>query len=185
MINLLPELYKLQFSREYRWRVAVIALLFLDALVITASILLVPSFLQSAVPATGAALPAVTKDAAKQAANLHAGLLAQTATLSTALKALTSGATPVPFFTDVMTAIGADKPKAVSVTSISYSLNSVSDDSSVSAALVMRGVAATRDDLARFVAALKAEKQVSNVQVPISDYAADTSVPFTITVTAS
>jgi len=184
MINLLPELYKLQFSREYRWRVAVTVLLFLDALAIAASILLVPSFLQSAELGVVVSTP-TTKEASSQAAALHAGLLAQTATLSTVLKALTSGGSAAPLFTDVMTRIDADKTKAISITSVNYALAARGAGGNASAVLVMHGMAATRDDLAQFVAALKAEKYINNVQVPISDYAADSDVPFTITVTTS
>ncbi len=181
MINLLPELYKLRFSREYHWRVVIMTLIFIDVVIIIGTILLGPVYFAARVQAETAATQA--QSIAKKD-NLHAGLVAETATLSATLKALSSIPSTALLFTDVMPLISADKTSAISITGINYTLGSKSGTTQ-SVTLVLTGTATTRNSLAAFISILKNESRISSVTIPISDYAADINVPFTITIIAS
>lgn len=181
MINLLPEQYKLRFSTEYRWRVAIVIMVFIDALIVIGMTLLVPVYLYSHAEAT---TTATQVEHTSQASNLHDGLVAQTATLSATLKALNDASLSTISFTKIMSIVSGDKTNADRITGINYTINAA-PGKTTTITLVLQGTAATRNDLANFVATLKGESRITNVNIPISDYAADTDVPFNITITAS
>lgn len=179
MINLLPESYKVIFSREYRWRVAVVLMVFVDAVIIIGVALLGPVYIEARLDASTAANQARSVEKKN---DLHTSLITETATLSATLKALSTTSPTPMLLTDIMPIISADKTTNISITSIDYTTNSSGANTIT---LTLTGTATTRNSLAAFISALKGEKRISNVAIPISDYAADTNVPFTITITAS
>ena len=115
--------------------------------------------------------------------DLHSNLIAETTTLSITLKALNSTSPASMLFTDIMPIISRDKTSSISITNITYALSSAKNTKTIT--LELTGVATTRDSLASFINILKGEPSISSVTIPISDYAADTNVPFTITIIAS
>jgi Tfp pilus assembly protein PilN len=177
MINLLPEQYKKSFISEYRLRVAVVLVGFLCLGGIAADGLLLPTYIssrQSQAPGSVTKAASKATAAGPSPAALHAELVAQTATLSQTLSVLSTTGSQNQAFTDIIPTILDQKPRGVSITNITYVLGGT---------VQISGTAATRDELAAFQAALQNQSTISLVNIPISDFAGDTDISFSITIT--
>jgi Tfp pilus assembly protein PilN len=80
-----------------------------------------------------------------------------------------------PYFSKILPQLLNDKPKGVSITSISFTRASKDD------ALYINGTASSRDALRQFSANLKSNSEFSDVDVPVSNFAKSKENDFSIT----
>ncbi|HVX90080.1 MAG TPA: hypothetical protein VHC20_00245 [Candidatus Paceibacterota bacterium] len=180
MINLLPPDRSRAFRRNYFIRLATVAFMLLTALVVIHGILLLPSYLyataevraeQAALVNTSANADATAESAASELATLKASA-AHLAELKNTPSA--SGA--------VRVVLGVPHP-GVSLASITYT--PPTGGNAQSAKMVLSGTAATREELRSYNLALTGAPFVTSVDLPISAYAEDTDIAFSMTITGT
>ncbi|HEV7121749.1 MAG TPA: hypothetical protein VGN56_02910 [Candidatus Paceibacterota bacterium] len=179
LTNLLPKHLIRAFRRKYFLRVATLACLLLAGLVIVHGLLLVPSYMyahnevarQNAQLATLNANLHTTEEVqvrarlSKLSANIaYLDQLATTTTASAALRA----ALAVPRAGITLSGFTFAPPAGKTPGTMGIS-----------------GVAATRDTLRAYALALGQLPFVTNADLPISAYAQDNNIPFTITLTGT
>lgn len=176
LTNLLPEARKELIVREYRFRLGVVAALLLSLLVGVAAILLVPTYIF---------LVANTNAKETRLTDIKASLSSgEEVALSKRLSTLSSNASSL---------ISLSKTSSVSVllrsvlavprTGITLSgFTHTAATGKLNGALTLSGIAATRDVLRNYQLALQNESFVSSAELPVSVYAQDSNIAFTITI---
>lgn len=174
MINLLPENNKKQLLTEYHYRVIVVALIAVIAVIIIGITLLVPSYVLSSLQQEASRQTIAGANSTNVAE--HKKLLDQLNAIKRTLKAIDEPQhmplAPTVFFTTIVN----DKLSAITITSFNYTLGDKSTASIV-------GHANTREDLQAFAEKLKNDPTFSAVNLPISIFAKDKDLSFTITLT--
>jgi Tfp pilus assembly protein PilN len=171
MINLLPEREKHELLKEYRLRVVVIVLVAACVLVAVSLLLLVPAYVLSNYQQQISRSRIATANQA--AVDKHAELIKQIQQVKQTIGVLqTPAKTIVP--TDALNVVLRNKSAGISLTSLEYSATDFS--------VALGGIAKTREDLARFSTAIKADSQVESVDFPISSLAKDTNLSFNVSI---
>jgi hypothetical protein len=180
LTNLLPQAQKRAFRRLYFSRLIAVAL-FLGALFVLAqAILLTPTYLyangeakrqRAELEAANAAAQTSEEQEARARASLLNTTVASLARLSSA-----------PQATAAVRAVLAVPRPGVSLTGFAFAAPSGSNTSS---RMQVSGVAATRDSLRQYASALGALPFVTSADLPISAYAKEKDIPFTITLSGS
>ncbi|MBA3550845.1 hypothetical protein H0W32_01390 [Patescibacteria group bacterium] len=173
MINLLPDSEKNVIRKEYRLRVIAVVFvgIFLTALVTI--IFLLPSYILVVFKnMTSEQLmnkaPTTKVDQEDFVATLRKAKMA----------ALILKPNPtVVTMTDVVGIINKNKTSNIAISSISYS-----KDNSVSPSIDIIGIAKTRQSLVGFTQLLQKEEQIALVDLPVSSFAKDTDIPFSIAI---
>lgn len=175
-MNLLPTARKKILTKLYFTRVAVVAAGMLSLTLFIHLTLMVPSFVEThlavsarerEVAGLGERL-AVTED--KQVSERVSVLTARVSQLAQSARTHTASS--------VFRGILAVPHPGVRITGLSFAPGS-------SAKMVLVGVAATRESLRSYTATLGTLPYVSNVDLPISAYAKEANIEFTITLTGS
>lgn len=179
-INLLPSLDQRGLRRRYFMRLGTVALVAGMLVLAVHTLLLVPTYLfaRSQVRAEQASLDTLT--AASQSSEereVRTRQNALTATI-TSLNAL-SGA---PTASASLRAVLAVARPGVALTGFSYQ---APDPKTGLGTITVSGTASTRDALRSYDSALGALSFVKNADLPISAYAKETQIPFTITLTGA
>jgi hypothetical protein len=180
LINLLPRERVRKFRRTYFLRVGTVALVLLTVLVVIHSIFLLPSYIaaESAVNVEqvelAGALAAVASSSSDAAAELTM-LKADTSYLSRLGTAPSASAA-------VRAVLSVSHPGLV-IQNISYQPPTPADPAS--AKILLTGVAASREQLSAYDLALTNAPFITSVDLPISAYAAETNISFSVTVTGT
>lgn len=175
-INMLPPARRERLAREYFVRLGVLFLSLVTVMTVVASVLLIPTYIY---------LTQNLEARQQYAASLGDGGATSLTEISERRKALASRvATLTPLMTEpsvselVRNVLAAPRT-GVAILSLSYS-RGVATNPGV---LLVSGTAATRDALQAYQRTLQAAPYVSTAEVPVSAFAKDADLPFTITVT--
>jgi hypothetical protein len=177
-INLLPEDRIRAFRRGYFFRVLALAAALLTFLALVHAILLLPThlLLSAQISARQGQLDVLKASGVSADEAVFEARLADLAKSATRIEALGSIQPTVKVLTEIL-----QVPHArVSLSGFSYAAPSGTKKAS---SAILTGVAATRDDLQAYQLALKSASFVSAADLPVSTYAKETKIPFTITLT--
>jgi len=181
LTNLLPLDRQRALSREYLFRIGVIIAVLTTALTFSAAVLLIPTY--------------VLLEESANAKNMQ--LTKTTATLSSAderalsarLTALSSNAATLvalshtPSVSATVRAVLAIARPGITLSGFSYAPSSGAGKDS--GTIGLSGVSATRDALRSYQLALQSAPFALSAALPVSAYAKDANIAFTITVTLS
>ncbi len=173
MFNLLPESEKKILRREYARRRAFVFFIACGALIVIAVVMLIPSYVLSHVK-YGAAITdrdATTKES-KDSPALPVGDMQHIQDLLT----FVGTGQPATTSSSIITTVAMARPKGIKILSISL----VWGDKP---AAQVRGISATRESLRTFTDALKTSNIFDAVDLPVSSFAKDADIPFTIGMT--
>lgn len=177
LTNLLPSLRQRQLVREYRFRLGIVALLFFVMLILAATVLLVPTYIF---------LGAVEHTKETRLADMKSILSASDeVTLSARLTTLSrDAATLIALSNKPSVSVALRSVLAVSRPGIVLSgLSYMPVAGKARNTLALSGMAATRGALRNYQLALEGTSFVSAADLPVSAYAKDTNIAFTITIT--
>lgn len=177
LTNLLPLSRQHLLAREYHFRLGVVAVSLFITLVLAAAVLLVPTyiFLTRDVQAKEVRLASI-----KSTLSSSDGVA-----LSTRLAALSSDAERLTALSNNLSASGVLR-LALAVSRPGVILSGLTYTPAIgktSGTLILSGTAATRDSLRNYQLALQNASFAQLVELPVSAYAKDTNITFTITVT--
>lgn len=175
LTDLLPRSRREALSREYRFRLGVVSLILFSALVLTAAMLLVPTyvFLARSAHVKEAHLASIksvlaSSDEAALATRLAALSGDTAALLSLAKRASVSG---------ILNAVLNVSRAGIILSGFVYT--PAADKGSDT--LAISGIAATRDALRSYQIVLQNTSFVTSAELPVSAYAKDANIAFTIT----
>ena len=189
MINLLPETEKSLIQKEYHLRLIGLWLVFAFVATLVCLVLLTPSYILSYYQNTAELRAAATAAGNTQGPNALAVLTSTNALVSVLAPATAAGTTTSP--SDIIDLIVGDRG-ANTISSFSYSENAGGASGGSSAAtaptvtaptITIQGIAKDRDSLLSMNQALQGESVFASVNLPISDLALDTNIPFSMTIT--
>ncbi|HVW82785.1 MAG TPA: hypothetical protein VHC68_02465 [Candidatus Paceibacterota bacterium] len=176
-INLLPEDRARGLVRDYWLRLAALAAFVAALLVAVNALLLAPSYgiVRGGIAAKKTQLAALTAAGASSGASAFAAGLADFTARASALEALADSAPDVPLLAQVLAVAHPN----VSLTGFVFASAKKGAPASVS----ITGTAATRDALRAYDLALAGAPFAASVELPVSSYAAESDLPFTLTLT--
>jgi len=177
LTNLLPQKRLRALRRDYFLRLGVVAALFLIALVFASAVLLIPTYVF---------LTASQRTKEARLANIESmPSSAEEAAFSAQLAALSNNAATLTALADAPSAIATIRAAlAVSHPGISLSGLVYSPDTEKgSRTLLISGLGTTRDALRNYQLAIQSAPFARSANLPVSTYAKDTNIDFTITVT--
>lgn len=176
LIDLLPSERKNTLAREYVLRRSVVSLVFVTLLTIVAALLLLPTYvlLSGSARAKEAHLATIESTFSSTSGTTFSARLAKlsdnVAILSALAHAPSASAT-------LRSALAIARP-GVTLSTIAYTPAEVAG----SGKLVLSGIAATRAALRSYQLMLSSASFVSSANLPVSAYAKDTNITFSITV---
>lgn len=185
MTNLLPPERRRLLVRDYRVRLAVVALSFIIVLTCIAAILLLPTyiFLTKKVSTSETRLAGIESTLTSSDEKSLSVRLAALTNNVTALGALGNVPSASAFIRDALAVPHTD----ISISSIAYvpamKIQYKKPVGSKPGTLTIVGVAATRDALRNYQLALQNAPFAQSVNLPVSAYAQDIDITFTITIT--
>lgn len=177
LIDLLPEESRHSLRQDYFFRLGTVVVIVLALLVVSAGALLIPTYVY---------LTGEVQTKAAHLANIESGLKsADEAALSARLDALSQDAVLLSALGSSSSATGVIRSflvvarPGVSIANVSYQPGI----GKIAGVLVVSGTAATRDSLRAYQLALQHAPFAANVDLPVSAFAKDTNIGFTITIT--
>lgn len=174
MINLLPQNEKILIQKEYRLRLLAVWLIFIFIGTLICLVLLTPSFVLSLYELDVQNQFTTKEPNQPVGANPQAVL----ATADSLLAALTPASSSVPTMPSaIIDLINGDR-NGNTITSFLFSQNA-----SNTPVVTIQGTAQSRDSLLAMSRALQQESAVAAVDLPVSDLAMDSNIPFSIEVT--
>jgi len=177
LTNLLPPERQREFHREYLLRFGTVAVLLFSGLVFAAAALLVPAylFLDEGIREKEARIATLETE---YSSSEEAVLFARLTTLSDNAKTLAELA-DTPTASSVLRGVLAVSRPGVVLSGFGYSAAAGKNPST----LAVSGVAATREALRSYQIALESPPFSRSANMPVSAYAKDANIPFTITIT--
>ena len=177
LTNLLPSERLAALSRNYFLRLGVVVVVFVTLLTFAAIVLLIPTYvlLTQSMQTKRAHLSAI--ESALSSGNGTA-LSTRLAALSSNAAALSSLARAPSASATVRAALALSRP-GVTLSGLAYTPAA----GAVSSTLAISGTAATRDALRSYQLALAGAPFARTADLPVSAYAKDSNIDFTITVT--
>ena len=174
--NLGPALRQRSFSREYLVRLATVATVLATALTLAAALLLLPTyvFLSASIGAKQTRLAAIQTALSSGDETALSNRLASLTSDTTALLALQNA----PNASALMRNFLAVTRPGVTLAGITYTPATAGKPGT----LAIVGTALTRDALRSFQLALSSAQFSRGADLPVSAYAKDSNIPFTITV---
>ena len=175
LTNFLPPERIRALRGDYRLRVATLSALLLAALVLVHGILLIPAYLylSDKAEADRARLAELSGGNGEGTASAAA----RTSALEQDSARLLAIASSTPA-SDLVAAIMTVPHPGITLVGMSY-------DAGASPRLILTGTASTRDTLRAYDLALAALPYVANAELPLSAYAKESQIPFTITLTGT
>lgn len=179
LTNLLPEMSARSLRRQYFLRLIAVALGMLTLLIIAHAFLLVPTYLYARDQAaqSRAALAAQgggTESLEEKEVQVRTKTLASTTAALAALDAL-------PTASAAIRNVLATPHPGVMLTGFTFS----APQAKQAAKLGVTGIAASRDQLQQYVTALSQLPFVDTADLPISAYAKERDIPFTVTISGT
>ena len=172
MINLLPHDQKLLVLKEYKLRrIAVVFGSFLSVIIL-ADVLLVPSFVLVFYKARVSSTTAAPVAATAQDATDQKAFQAQLQSDRQIIASVKSDKKMVP--SKAISFILNNKKSDITILSINYSVTDTGY------AVSVRGIASTRESLRNFSDALQNEEGVTSVKLPVSSFAENSNIGFSI-----
>jgi len=175
LTNLLPPERLQLLTREYYFRFGVVVIAAIVVLTSVGALLLMPTYVF---------LVGSASDKTTRLAHIKATLSsADEVALSSRLAALSRDAAALlalskrPSVSGAVRSVLAISRPGVKISGFTYT------PGTTSSVLLLTGVAATRDSLRAYQLALQNMPSANSVTLPVSVYAKDTEIPFTITVT--
>ncbi len=177
LTNLLPLERRHALRRSYFLRLGVVALLFASALTLAAAVLLLPTyvFLVNSYHAKEARLASIESTLSSSD---ETALSAQLAALSNDAATLVALENAPSASATIRAALATPRP-GITLSGISYTPAT----GTAAGTLVLSGTAASRDTLRSYQLALQGASFARSADLPVSAYAKDTDIAFTITVT--
>lgn len=179
LTNLLPSHRKRFLSRDYLYRLAVVALWLLILLVVIHGLLLVPAYLYAHQQIKGREEQLAALQAAQNAATGDE-LRARVGALEAKAKQLSVLGTQASASGAVRAVLVAPRT-GVRLQGITYAPSTKPAEHK----MTLNGVASTRDALQRYIEALDTLPFVEKAELPISAYAKERDIEFTITLTGT
>lgn len=177
LTDLLPFERQRLLAREYALRLSVVILWLITLLVLVAALLLLPTyvFLAGSASSKDAHLASIR---AALASSDHASLSARLSALSNDAAALMALSDKPAVTKIVSTMLDTPRPGII-LMSFVYTPGAVKGPGT----LALSGVAATRDALRRYQLAFDDNPSIRSASLPVSAYAKDANIDFTITLT--
>ncbi len=176
LTNLLPLERQRALTREYFVRLSIVGIVLLNLLVLSAAMLLFPTYVYLSKSMSAEEMRLATIESTLSATN--------EASLSERLSALTKDAALLTTLADapsasatVRAALAVPRP-GIALSGLVYTPPAASNGS-----LVVSGTAATRDALRNYQLALEGAPFALVAALPVSAYAKDSDITFTITIT--
>ncbi|MEA2701798.1 MAG: hypothetical protein QOE22_507 [Candidatus Parcubacteria bacterium] len=176
LTNLLPEARKRRFRRQYFLRLGTVTFLLLVLLALLHAALLLPTYLYARGEVARAEAGLATFNAAGDAAG-EAEVVARQARLKAATGNLSRLGTAPAASAPLRAVLAVPRP-GIALTGFTFAAPA---SANATARMQVSGVAASRDALRQYVAALGALPFVTGADLPISAYAKETDIEFTIT----
>jgi hypothetical protein len=177
MINLLPPSAITALRREYLARVVTVWLVLFAGVGICGVVALLPSYVF--LDAQIGSFQAIATEAKEQDADFTR--VAADLVMASNLAAAVMQENDVPMFAPILSRIEDLAGREITITTLAFNRT----EAVAIAPITVTGVAQTRQALAKFRDVLLAEPDFVTVDLPISNLAKDTEVPFTITVTVA
>lgn len=180
LTNLLPRSARRALRREYFVRLVTTALGLIVLALIIHGVLLLPAYLYAHQEASRqqAELDRLSADASSAGERDVAGRIAAVQTDITYLSRLAT----LPTGSGAVRAIAAIPHPGIKLTGFTYAAPTDGKDTS---RMTLSGMATTRDSLRLYVESLGQLSYVSKADLPISSYAKERDIPFTITLTGT
>jgi Tfp pilus assembly protein PilN len=177
LTNLLPFKRRRALMHDYVFRLGVVGLLFVSVLVGAAGILLVPTYVLLAgdVSAKEASLAHMTSTLSSADSKTLSAHLAALSNESMTLLTLAQ----TPSVSTVVRAVLALPRPGITLSGFAYTLGT----GNTPGTLALSGTATTRDALRGYQLTLQKTSFASSADLPVSAYAHDANIAFTITVT--
>jgi len=177
LTNLLPPERARTLARDYRLRLAVVVVWLLTGLVLAAAALLVPTYVLLTKSISAKEVRLANIESTLSSVD-EEGLSARLATLSSAAALLVAlGRTPLASAA-INAALAVPRP-GVTLSNFTY----VPAAGTNPGTLAISGHAATRDALRNYQLALQSAAFARSAVLPVSAYASDADIAFTVTVT--
>ncbi|MFA7302850.1 MAG: hypothetical protein WC030_03840 [Candidatus Paceibacterota bacterium] len=175
-INLLPSSRRRWATREYAIRLSVLFLGLVTAMTVVAGVLLIPTYahLDQSIRMEEGRVTSVGSETGVS----HAEVIERRKVLMGKVAILAPRAAAVSV-SEMVRKILAVTRTGVSLTSLSYATGAASKPSTV----LVSGMATSRDALHAYQIALREAPFVETAEVPVSSFAKDADIAFTITVT--
>ncbi len=179
LTNLIPPQQNKAFRQAYLLRLATVSLWILIGIMVIQCVLLVPTYLVER-----QRVASNTQELAKVSAQNATAEEQQASKALSALKGesdylLTAGKTPAA--STALRAILVVPHKGITLSSVTFTPSHAGSPTT----MALTGVSDTREDLRSYDSALSGLPYVSNADLPISVYAKENAIPFTITLTGS
>lgn len=173
MINLIPPDGHKTLRNEYLIRVGTVYSFFLSGVLLVSAVMLIPTnvLLESQFLTMSSRVNAEGSDEAQYATADH--------TIRDAN--VTIAQLSIPLDTTLASAV-IDEVRKAATGGITFSLFQTKHESGGISSLEVQGVATSRTTLAAFKTALEEEPNIASAEVPISDLARDSNLPFVINV---
>lgn len=180
LTNLLPEFRKRSFRRQYFLRLGTAVLVTLAFLAILHGILLLPTYLYARNEVARATAELAALNASADTAG-EAELTARKATLNATATNLARLQEAPTASAALRAALAVPRP-GIALTGFTFTAPSPAN---ATARMQVTGTAASRDSLRQYAAALGTLPFVTNTDLPISAYAKETDIDFTITLSGT
>lgn len=177
LTNLLPPERVRSLARNYLLRISVVAVVLVTILALSAGVLLIPTYVLLAASASSKEAQLARIEATFSSAD-EAALSARLAVLSSNAAKLIA-LSNVPSLSSIMRAMLAISRPGIALSGFSYAPPAGKNP----ATLAISGSAATRDALRNYQLALQGAPFARSAVLPVSAYAKDADIDFTITVT--
>jgi hypothetical protein len=175
--NLLSPERQRALARDYFLRLGVVIVAFLITLTFISAVLLVPTYVYLAKSVSAKEARLATIESAFSSAS-EKELSARLAALSSDVAILTT-LSDAPSVSKIMSAVFAVSRPGITLSSFTYT----PAKGKTSGTLIVSGTAMTRDALRNYQLALQGAPFALSATLPVSAYAEDTYIAFTITVT--
>lgn len=183
LTNLLPESRIRAFRRLYFLRLAAVTLTLLALLAVMHSMLLLPAYFYSEGQVARSQAELASIDQAAQT-DEDQQVKARVATLTATANDLAK-LDQAPVASAALRSVLAVSRTGVALTGFTFSAPPPPYTASTTAKMGVTGTATSRDALRNYAAALGGLPFVANADLPISAYAKETDIPFTITLTGT
>lgn len=173
--NLLPQERQKMLSRDYLLRASVVAIVLATILVLSSAVLLVPTYVLLSGSANAKKLDLARIESMLSSAD-EVALSERLAILSKNAEALVTLSGVQSVSADVREVLSVPRPGII-LSGISYTPST--DDSP--GTTIVSGLSVTRDSLRNYQLALQNAPLALSATLPVSAYAKDNNIPFTIT----